>query len=57
MILLGNKIDLEDERKVFKEDGEDLANEYKIDFFEISNKDGNNVEDAGLCIVNKILEK
>ena len=57
MILCGNKIDLEDERKVFKEDGEDLANEYKIDFFEISNKDGNNVEDAGLCIVNKILEK
>ena len=57
MILCGNKIDLKEERKVFKEDGEDLANEYKIDFFEISNKDGNNVEDAGLCIVNKILEK
>ena len=31
--------------------------EYKIDFFEISNKERTNVEEAGLCIVNKILEK
>ena len=29
----------------------------KIDFFEISNKERTNVEEAGLCIVNKILEK
>ena len=57
LILCGNKIDLEEERKVYKEDGEDLADEYKINFFEISNKDGTNVEEAGLCIVNKILEK
>ena len=57
MILCGNKIDLEEERKISKEDGEGLADEYKIDFFEISNKDGTNVEEAGLRIVNKILEK
>ena len=57
MILCGNKKDLENQRKVSTQKGEELANEYNIEFFEISNKDGINVDEAGLCIVNKILEK
>ena len=57
MILLGNKIDIENEREVTKEEGEALAKENNLDFYETSNKTGINIEEAGLAIVNKILEK
>ena len=57
MILCGNKIDIEDNREVTQQEGEELANEYGIEFFEISNKEGTNVNEVGLSIVNKILEK
>ena len=57
MILLGNKIDKENERVVSKEEGKNLADKYKIEFFETSNKDGTNIDEAGLTIVNKILAK
>jgi GTPase SAR1 family protein len=57
MILLGNKIDKEDERVVSQEEGKKLADKYKIEFFETSNKNGTNIDEAGLAIVNKILDK
>ena len=57
LILLGNKIDLESDRKISKEQGEKLAQENGLEFFEITNKDGTNVQEAGLAIANKILEK
>ena len=57
MILIGNKIDLEQDREIKKEQGEDLASKNGIEFFEISNKEGINVQEAGFAIVNKILEK
>ncbi len=57
MILIGNKIDLEIERLIKKEEAEELAEKYGMEFFEISNKEGINIEKAGLSIVNKILEK
>ena len=56
IILLGNKIDLESDRKISKEQGEKLAQENGIEFFEISNKNGTNIQEAGLAIANKILE-
>ena len=55
MILCGNKIDKENERKVSREESEELVNEYNIDFFEISNKEGINIEKAVLSLVKKIL--
>ena len=55
MILCGNKIDKEDERKVSREESEELSNKYVIDFFEISNKSGINIEKAVLSLVKKIL--
>ena len=55
MIILGNKIDLEDERKVKTEDGEELAQKYGLDFYEISNKENVNIENAILTLVKKIL--
>ena len=57
MILIGNKIDLEQDREIKKEQGEDLASKNGIEYFEISNKEGINVQEAGFAIVNKILEK
>ena len=57
MILIGNKIDLEPDREIKKEEGKDLASKNGIEFFEISNKEGINVQEAGFAIVNKILEK
>ena len=57
MILIGNKIDLEQDREIKKEQGKDLASKNGIEFFEISNKEGINVQEAGFAIVNKILEK
>ena len=51
MVLLGNKIDLNEERKISKEEGEELAKEYVMDFYETSAKTGENIEDIflGLC--------
>ena len=57
MILIGNKIDLENERIIKKEEAEELAEKYGMELIEISNKEGINIEKAGLSIVNKILEK
>ena len=54
-VLVGNKCDL-DERKVSKEEGEKIAQQYGISFFETSNKDGTNVEEAAFELVNKIIQ-
>ena len=57
MVLVGNKADLEEDREIKKEQGEDLAFKNAMGFFEVSNKEGTNIEEAGLAFVNKILEK
>ena len=44
-ILVGNKCDLEHNRKVSFNEGKDLANEYNIPFYETSAKDVINVEE------------
>jgi small GTP-binding protein len=46
MVLVGNKSDLEDKRQVSKEEGQDLADKYGINFFETSAKTGENVEEV-----------
>ena len=55
-ILVGNKIDLEEKRKIGEEQGKNLAEEYGMEFFEISNKEGINIQEVALAIVNKIFE-
>ncbi|TFF96213.1 MAG: GTP-binding protein [Promethearchaeota archaeon] len=55
-ILIGNKIDLKEERKVDTNDGEELANEINASsFIETSAKYGENVEEAFKTLVRKIL--
>ena len=56
MILLGNKLDKEDVRVIKEEEGKELADEYKIKFFETSNKTGTNIQEAGMALVNEILK-
>ena len=55
VILIRNKIDLEDIREVSIEDGENAAKEYGINFNEISNKIGTNVEETCLHLINLII--
>ncbi|MHA1723575.1 MAG: GTP-binding protein [Promethearchaeota archaeon] len=46
LILIGNKIDLEDERQVSTEQGEELAKKLNIPYIETSAKTGENINDA-----------
>jgi small GTP-binding protein len=52
-VLVGNKCDLEDERKVSKDEAETLANLYKLRYFETSAKNNENVDE----LINFMIEK
>ncbi|XP_043492027.1 ras-related protein Rab-37-like isoform X1 [Polistes fuscatus] len=54
IMLLGNKSDCGQERVVKKEDGERLAQEYKVPFMETSAKTGLNVELAFLAVAREL---
>ena len=57
VILVGNKNDLEDERKVKKEEGESKSKEYNAKFYEVSNKDGTNVEESSRELIKIVLSR
>ena len=57
VILLGNKCDLENERQVQREEGEQIANEKGIKFLETSNKNGKNIKESVKELVDMILKK
>eukprot|EP01114_Cavostelium_apophysatum_P013891 TRINITY_DN3466_c0_g1_i1.p1 TRINITY_DN3466_c0_g1~~TRINITY_DN3466_c0_g1_i1.p1 ORF type:complete len:862 (+),score=271.54 TRINITY_DN3466_c0_g1_i1:255-2588(+) len=46
IVLVGTRADLEDERKVSKEDGLNVANRYRCKLVEVSSKNGENVAEA-----------
>ncbi len=56
-ILIGNKSDLNSERRVSREEGEALASKYGIGFLETSAKHANYVEEAFKLIVKEIQKK
>ena len=57
-LLLGNKSDLNDARRVTREEGEELCKELNaLDFIETSAKYGDNVEKAFQSLVSHILNK
>jgi Ras-related protein Rab-8A len=53
-ILIGNKCDMNDQRAVTTEEGETLAKEYKISFFETSAKQDTNVENSFISIATDV---
>ena len=57
MYLVGNKIDLRDERKISKEEGEEMAKKYEMKYFETSAKDNNNVVETIEGLGKEIYEK
>lgn len=57
IILIGNKNDLEDQRTVSKVRGQELADEYDIQFFETSAKNISNVDAMFSDMAIKVIEK
>ena len=56
VVLVGNKTDLQNERKVMFEDGKRLADNFGISFFEVSAKSGENVQEVFTALGKDILE-
>ena len=56
LVLIGNKVDDEENRKVPKSEGEDIANEYNLPFFECSAKADINVTQTFDVLIKKIVE-
>ena len=56
-ILVGNKCDLKDEREISEEEGLEAAEKYKTKYFEVSSREGINVEKAIDELLNKIISK
>ena len=57
IILVGNKIDDETNRKVSTEEGEAMAKEVNLEFFETSAKSGTNIDSTFNELVKKTVEK
>lgn len=56
-LLIGNKCDLHGPRTVKREEGEKLAEEYDMSFFETSAKENESIEEAFECIAKEVMEK
>mmetsp|Transcript_5615 Transcript_5615/g.8549 ORF Transcript_5615/g.8549 Transcript_5615/m.8549 type:complete len:206 (-) Transcript_5615:234-851(-) len=56
-ILIGNKCDMQDQRVVTTAEGEALAKEYNIHFFETSAKQDTNVETAFITIATDVKDR
>ena len=55
-ILVGNKCDMESERKVTIEQGKDFATQYGMKFFETSAKDSTNVAEAFITMTKEVIK-
>ena len=57
LIIVGNKIDMEDAREINKEDAEKFVSDNNYKYFETSAKTGEGVDDAIRDLVNQVLEQ
>jgi len=55
-ILIGNKCDMENERKVTYEQGKDFAEQYGMKFFETSAKNSTNVNEAFITMTKEVMK-
>jgi len=56
MILIGNKVDLRNSREVKTEEGQAIANKYKMPFFETSAKENTNIRESVMALVNIVVD-
>jgi Ras-related protein Rab-1A len=56
-ILVGNKCDIEEKRKVSCDTGKELADSLGIQFLEVSAKDSTNIDDIFLKLVTELINK
>ena len=56
-VIVGNKLDLENNRKISKEDAENLALRYGLKLWEVSAKDNTNIEEMFVDTIKTLLEK
>jgi GTPase KRas protein len=54
MVLVGNKSDMEDQRQVTTQEGEERAKKYRCPFFETSAKLNSNIQEAFFTLVREI---
>ena len=57
IIIIGNKCDLEDQRQVNKEQGEEKAKSYEVAFMETSALSGENLDKAFDKMINEVFKK
>jgi len=57
LILVGNKIDLVDQREVSREEGEELANELGVSYIETSAKTGENIDEAFRMLALEMIKR
>ena len=57
LVLIGNKVDLENEREVSYEEGADFAKQYEMFFYETSAKTGKNIDEVFIKTTNEIAKK
>ncbi|MBY8982275.1 MAG: hypothetical protein KGD57_04955, partial [Candidatus Lokiarchaeota archaeon] len=57
LILVGNKIDLEDKKQVSSEEGEKLGKDMGISYIETSAKTGDNVGDAFRMLALELVKR
>ena len=57
LIIVGNKIDMEDSREINKEDADKFASDNNYKYFETSAKTGEGVDDAIRDLVNQVLNQ
>ena len=53
---MGNKIDLENERQITKEEGEKMSSAYSLKYFETSAKENIGINEFMLSIINEIAQ-
>lgn len=56
IIIIGNKLDLKDERKVSREEAQKFADKYRIPYFEVSAFKGEGVKEAFSALIQKAYE-
>jgi Ras-related protein Rab-1A len=56
-LLIGNKCDLQHNRTISKEEGEDFANELNVEFVETSAMSGDGVEKAFMNLTHSLIQR